>query len=423
MSAPAIVTTPAPPTRRIQSLDIFRGLTLAVMIFVNQLSGTKGLPWWTYHAHAMEDRMTYVDMVFSTFLFIVGVAMPIAVSSRLRKNPSQIALWGHIILRSFSLLVLGLILANADNADLILMKPFGGFLWAILALLACCLYLNVYPKSSRFPHYATILKAIGLVAAVILIAIYRRATPAGPSWLEFGYPEILGLIAISYFASAILYIPTRNLRWMQWVWFILLVAFNAGCFLHLFPFADRVSLYKWPWGNGAMPSIIFAGIVTANLLFPPRSSQPAARPAPQGAQPDTKLNTNRRLALTFAFGVAMIVAAYFLSPLGISKIRATPTWCLYSTGVAAILLAALYWLCDIKGHSKWAWLLAAAGGNGLLTYLLPDFWDYISDVTHATWYDKFATHGTVAVLKTVAFTIVILLIAKGLTRLKLRLQL
>jgi predicted acyltransferase len=405
-SVPPAATLEAPARYRIQSLDIFRGLTLAVMIFVNQLSGVHGLPWWTYHAHAMEDRMTYVDMVFPTFLFIVGVAMPIAISSRLRKNSSHLALWGHILLRSFSLLVLGLILANADNASRDLMH-MSGYLWAILALLSCCLYLNVYPKSVRFPHYATILRYIGLAGAIVLLAIFRRSTPAGPAWLDFGYPEILGLIAISYFASAILYVPTRNLRWMQPVWLVLLVAFNAGCFLHLFGFTNHLSLYVFPWGNGAMPSIIFAGIVTANLLFPPRDN-PGAKP---------------KIALTLGFGLLMIVAAVLLSSLGISKIRATPTWCLGSAGVAAILLAALYWLCDVKGHSKWAWLLVAAGGNGLLTYLLPDFWDYISAVTHSTWYDWYFNHGTAAVLKTVAFTILILLIAKGLTRLKLRLQL
>ena len=48
---------------RIQSIDIFRGITLAVMILVNDLDGTKGLPWWTFHANASWDVMTYVDMV------------------------------------------------------------------------------------------------------------------------------------------------------------------------------------------------------------------------------------------------------------------------------------------------------------------------------------------------------------------------
>src|ERR1700761_5629649 len=102
---------------RIQSIDIFRGITLAVMIFVNDLDGTKGLPWWTFHAKAEWDRMTYVDMVFPVFLFLVGMSIPIAVKARLRRNPSQWALWTHVFMRSASLVILGLILANGGSAD------------------------------------------------------------------------------------------------------------------------------------------------------------------------------------------------------------------------------------------------------------------------------------------------------------------
>src|SRR6185437_1344900 len=58
--------------RRIVSIDIFRGITMAVMIFVNELSGVGGMPWWTRHAPGRLDYMTYVDMVFPFFLFAVG---------------------------------------------------------------------------------------------------------------------------------------------------------------------------------------------------------------------------------------------------------------------------------------------------------------------------------------------------------------
>src|SRR5665213_1621546 len=81
---------------RIQSIDIFRGITLAVMIFVNDLDGTKNLPWWTFHAKANWDVMTYVDMVFPVFLFLVGMSLPIAIETRLRRNPSLLSLWGHV---------------------------------------------------------------------------------------------------------------------------------------------------------------------------------------------------------------------------------------------------------------------------------------------------------------------------------------
>src|SRR5215469_10988354 len=90
---------------RVSSIDVFRGFTMIVMIFVNDLAEVKGLPWWTYHAPGKVDAMTYVDMVFPAFLFILGMAIPLAVEQRLRKNPSQSRLWRHVVMRSLSLLV------------------------------------------------------------------------------------------------------------------------------------------------------------------------------------------------------------------------------------------------------------------------------------------------------------------------------
>ena len=61
-----------------------------------QLAEVRGLPSWTNHAHAWEDRMTYVDMVFPFFLFAAGMSMPLAVAQRLKRNPSTLALCLHI---------------------------------------------------------------------------------------------------------------------------------------------------------------------------------------------------------------------------------------------------------------------------------------------------------------------------------------
>src|ERR1700742_1536663 len=96
---------------RIASIDIFRGLTILVMIFVNDLAGVKDLPWWTYHLPGNVNGMTYVDMVFPFFLFIVGISLPLAVRHRLSKNGSISGLWVHILARSFALIVLGIALA------------------------------------------------------------------------------------------------------------------------------------------------------------------------------------------------------------------------------------------------------------------------------------------------------------------------
>lgn len=114
--------------QRILSLDIFRGLNIALMIFVNELAEIKGLPWWTYHAPGKVDVMTYVDMVFPGFLFILGMAIPLALNARIRKGDSPATLLGYIALRSAALLVLGIILENGGRGDPALMHGLGRYI-------------------------------------------------------------------------------------------------------------------------------------------------------------------------------------------------------------------------------------------------------------------------------------------------------
>src|SRR5260370_3382655 len=102
---------------RIASIDIFRGLTMILMIFVNELAEIKGLPWWSYHAPAQINVMTYVDMVFPAFLFILGMTIPIALERRLLRSSSMPQICLHVILRTIALIALGLLLANAEKGD------------------------------------------------------------------------------------------------------------------------------------------------------------------------------------------------------------------------------------------------------------------------------------------------------------------
>jgi heparan-alpha-glucosaminide N-acetyltransferase len=402
----AVATAP-----RIVSIDIFRGVTMAVMIFVNALSEVRGLPWWTYHAHAEQDLMTYVDMVFPFFLFIVGMSMPLSIAQRLKRNPSQAALWLHVAQRFLSLLVLGLILANAEKADSSRMAMSGN-LWALLGLICCGLYLNVYPKSARFPAYSAILRCAGLAGVIALFAIFRRTTQGGQvAWIDFSYPEILGLIGFSYLAAAVLYIPTRRWKWAAAFWFVLLTLLCIGTAAKIIPVLGGLPLYVWPFSNGAMACIIMAGVVTSQIYL---GVNPAMdeRPAPKSA-----------MTAALAFSAITLAAGWLCIPLGISKIRATPSWSLWCIGAAILMFTLLYWLCDRKGQVSWAVLFRPAGANTLTTYLLPDLWYYLAGLLSVTWMDSHFETGWPAVLKTVGFTVFMLLLAMLFTRAKIRLQL
>ena len=392
---------------RVASIDIFRGLTMAVMIFVNQLSSVPGLPWWTYHAHADEDVMTYVDMVFPFFLFIVGMSLPISIAQRLKRDPSVPRLWLHVLHRVAGLVVLGLILANAEKADASRM-PIEGNLWALLGLLSAALYLNAYPASKRFPAYAVLLRGIGVAGVALLFAIFRRSTHGGQvAWIDPSYPEILGLIGFSYLAVAVLYIPTRRWRWAPLLWFAALLALCILSTAKVIPIPDGMPIYLWPFDNGAMSSIIMAGVITSGIFL-----GTDRRPKPKTA-----------IFQATGLAVLMLIGGWISISLGISKIRATPTWSMWCIGAAMLLFTVLYWICDLKGHTKWALLVKAAGSNTLLTYLLPDLWYFLFAAAGITYLDTHLGVGWPAVIKTALFTLFMLSLATLFTKARLRLQL
>jgi hypothetical protein len=235
-----------------------------------------------FHAHANQDVKTYVDMVFPFFLFIVGMAMPLSSEQRLKRNASLPMLWLHVFIRSASLIVLGLILANAERVDP-QRTGVSGALWGLCALIFACLYLNVYPKSQRHLRYAGYLRAVGLVVVIVVFAIFRRITPNGHvAWIDPGYPEILGLIGYPYVAAAVLYIPTRRWRWSAPVWLVLSLALCVGTAARVIFLPGYFHWYVWPFSNGAMVCLVMAGIVTSQIFFglhPTASSRPPARNA------------------------------------------------------------------------------------------------------------------------------------------------
>ena len=69
---------------RIRSIDLLRGADVLLMLFVNEVAGVAGAPAFLRHKGAADDGMTITDLVFPAFLFVVGMAIPFALGSRLR---------------------------------------------------------------------------------------------------------------------------------------------------------------------------------------------------------------------------------------------------------------------------------------------------------------------------------------------------
>lgn len=416
MSVTASPVTTAVPSSdpiaydRILSIDIFRGFTMLLMIFVNDLSSVKGLPRWTYHAHTQEDFMTYVDMVFPAFLFILGMALPLAIERRLRKDSSLAHLLGHIVLRTIALLVFGLILANTDAGNATLMHGLNTYVWGLLALLGAMLIWAVYPRRSNNASLFRAMRFSGIALLVVMAAVFRRTARDGhTAWIDFSYPEILGLIALTYLCVSVFYLLTRRWSWAPLVWFVVAILFCCASAGKLLLFPDHISMWVWPPSNGSMVAIAMAGVFTSTLFFGPLAA---------------KLCTpGRRIAAALTFALLSGVAGLVASPLGISKNRGTPTWSLWSIAASVAIFALLYWLCDVRHRSAWAAFLRPAGSNTLLTYLVPDVVYFLIAATGTTWFRTHFSYGAPGVLRACMSTAILLAIAALLTRARIRLQL
>jgi len=91
--------------KRIVSLDIFRGITVAAMIFVNITASTDSIPYFLHHAE--WEGLYFADLVFPFFLFIGGISMAFAFA---KKNKSFKQKWSSFIFRVIVLFGLGLFL-------------------------------------------------------------------------------------------------------------------------------------------------------------------------------------------------------------------------------------------------------------------------------------------------------------------------
>ena len=118
---PADSVRTAAPTPRITSIDALRGFVMFMMIFVNDLAGAPRtvVPDWMVHfsdRHKHGSGMTFVDLVFPAFLFLVGMSIPFALGGRLNKGEPVWKVFGHVAARALALLAIGILMVNGESA-------------------------------------------------------------------------------------------------------------------------------------------------------------------------------------------------------------------------------------------------------------------------------------------------------------------
>jgi predicted acyltransferase len=300
-----------PPKERLVSLDVFRGITIAGMVLVNN-PGTWEHIYWPLR-HAEWHGWTPTDLVFPFFLFIVGVAITLAFGKRVDSGRSSRDLYLKIIKRSLIIFAIGL-------------------------------FLNAFPYFNfaelRIPGVLQRIAVCYLFASVIFLNTTLRTQVLITVALLLVYWLLLQLVAAPGFAAGDL---TKE-----------------GS---LPSFIDRIVFGKHVWAQakvydpeGLLSTIPALGTTLLGVL--------AGHILRTRSTPFEKVST-MFVAGAFCVAVGWAWNAFF----PINKALWTSSYVLFTGGLALQFLALCYWVIDIKGYRRWAKPFEIFGVNAIALYV------------------------------------------------------
>jgi heparan-alpha-glucosaminide N-acetyltransferase len=390
---------------RISSVDILRALTMVLMIFVNDLWSLKQIPEWLEHVSASDDGMGLADVVFPAFLFIVGMSLPFAVNSRIKKGESNAEIIKHICIRAASLIIMGVFLVNGEYINQAA-TGMHRLVWNVLCCTSFILLFNTYPD--RFNKWVVrCLKLLGLLALIVLAAVYKAGEEGAIHGFDTYWWGILGLIGWAYLISGVTYVLCgKRLAFAVVLWFI----FNMICVAthaHWMPDVDLINTLISPFANGAMPSFVMGGTIISLIFLHYRNSAAYSR----------------MLVVYLTIVAVLLVMGFYSRPYwGISKIGATPSWVWICSAITILAFMIIFWMSDIKKKAGWFDFIKPAGTNTLLCYLIPYF-AYAIVVASQVTYPEFFLTGIVGLIKSFLFSLLVVWIAGQLGKRGLQLKL
>ncbi len=399
---PIAVTGPQLRSGRILSIDAFRALTVLVMIMVNEWHGVIGLPKWMTHMAADDDAMSFVDVVFPAFLFIVGMSIPFALQQRMTQTKNAFQVQKHVLQRALGLVVIGVFMVNTEEGfnPVFMALPIAA--WALLSYVAAFL---IWGSISSGPALSMGWRGAG-VAILFALALLYHGGVDGSTGMTTQWWGILGLIGWAYLISSVIFQITRG----RLFWLLLCIGLCAAYFIaHRTP-----AILASPWlnilfsqdGHFSHTAIVLSGCVTAMIFFDERVQRSASA----------------RFLMAFAFAVLLALAATALRPeFKISKIYATPSWALYSAGLCVVIFAALYSWIDLGKRDLLPGLLRPVAANPLVAYLIPFIVGALMQLTD--WAPPKALHiGAVGVIYGAVYSLLVALLVKQIADRGVRLR-
>jgi predicted acyltransferase len=313
MTEPSDVNSQAvpPPSERLVALDVVRGMTIAGMILVNNPGD------WSHVfpplRHAEWHGFTPTDLVFPSFLLIVGAAIPFALGNRIERGDTRAAVLAKVLRRSALIFAIGLFL-NGFPFQLPLAKL-------------------------RIPGVLQRIALCYLAAALLYLATSIRAQLIVAAGLLLGYWALMTLVPVPGYGAGDLSRPHNLAAWV-----------DRGVM--------PGHLYKRDYDPEGLLSTIPAiattliGVVTGAWLRTPRPAR------------------ERFVALCAAALCLLLLGLAWGQVFPINKALWTSSFVLYAAGWSLLVLGVTGLLIDVQGYRLWTWPFVVLGSNAIAAYTL-----------------------------------------------------
>lgn len=355
------------------SLDVFRGMTIAGMVLVNN-PGTWSSIYGPFK-HAEWHGITPTDYIFPFFLFIVGVAIPIALSKRIDEGITR-SVYFKIATRALLIFALGIVMSAI---------PFFNFaetqipyLLKLLIVFAysAALFLYLWDKTKlalMIAGAAALVVAVCWLAGTVIVP-YNVAT--------MRIPGVLQRIAVCYLIVSVIYLHTN---WRQQTligigllllyWLLMTLVPVPGCDVttiddracNLSAWLDRTILTEnhiWRSGKvfdpegilSTIPAIVttISGVLTGSWLIRKDEGGSMKDEAADSSLVAHPSPLNKALGLFFAGTVLLALGWSWSLVFPLNKSLWTSSYVVYTSGIALLTLAVCYFVIDIKGYKRWA---------------------------------------------------------------------
>ncbi|GAB2785267.1 lpg1661 family Dot/Icm T4SS effector [Rhabdobacter roseus] len=345
---------------RLLSLDVLRGLTIMLMTIVNNPGSWEHV--YPPLLHAEWHGCTPTDLVFPTFLFIVGITTVLSTPRRVLTSGT----FQRLLTRALRIFSLGLFLNFFSKITFFGLTglPLLGIRLALTALVVVALF-GEYDKKRQ------LYVALGIFALMMLLAF-----GGFEAYSTVRIPGVLQRIALVYLLVSLLYLTTSTATQVLMGVAILLIYWalmtlvpvpgfgpaNLDKGINLAAWLDNLLLPGHLWSVSktwdpegllsTLPAVAtgIAGLLTGTLL-------------------QSTLSKNQKTAYLLAAALGGIALGWLWGTVfPINKALWTSSYVLYAAGLALLVLGTLYWIIDLRGYTRWTLPFVIFGLNPIVVF-------------------------------------------------------